>query len=105
MLILLKTCEFCIFWTVYRISWRRWEGRKTLRRGGSPLLFVGCFSREIEKGPGGGLSTSEEFHSVRNVELGINSSLRTPNSYLNRLLNVQNLPFYNCGGCYYAVRK
>ena len=28
--------------------------RKTLRRGGSPLLFVGCFSREIEKGPGGG---------------------------------------------------
>ena len=104
-LILLKTCEFCIFWTFYRISWRRWEGRKTLRRGGSPLLFVGCFSREIEKGPGGGLSTSEAFHSVRNVELGINSSLRTPNSYLNRLLKVQNLPFYNCGGCYYAVRK
>ena len=34
-----------------------------------------------------------------------NSSLRTPNSYLNRLLNVQNLPFYNCCGCYYAVRK
>ena len=54
--------------------------RKKLRRGGSPLLFVGCFSREIEKGPGGGLSTSEEFHSVRNVELGNNSSLRTPNS-------------------------
>jgi len=23
-LILLKTCEFCIFWTVYRTSWRRW---------------------------------------------------------------------------------
>ena len=23
-LILLKTCEFCIFWTVYRILWRRW---------------------------------------------------------------------------------
>ena len=38
-----------------QISWRRWEGRKTLRRGGSPLLFVRCFSREIEKGPGGGL--------------------------------------------------
>jgi len=54
--------------------------RKTLRRGGSPLLFVGCFSGEIEKGPDGGLSTSEEFHSVRNVELGINSALRTPNS-------------------------
>jgi hypothetical protein len=38
-----------------QISWRRWEGRKTLRRGGSPLLFVRCFSREIEKGPDGGL--------------------------------------------------
>lgn len=54
-------------------------------------FFMRCFSREIEKGPGGGLSTSEEFHSVRNVELGINSSLRTPNSYLNRLLKVQNI--------------
>ena len=21
------------------------------------------------------------------------------------LLKVQNFPFYNCGGCYYAVRK
>ena len=55
----------------------------------------------------GSTALSQHFlqRSCELVHSTSNSSLRTPNSYLNRLLKVQNFPFYNCGGCYYAARK
>ena len=58
MLILLKTCEFCIFWTFYRF--RGGGAQKNAAAGRFTAAFCGLFFRGNRKRPRWGLSTEKE---------------------------------------------